>query len=109
MNKKNKQKLQFLIDSVAKFCDKCGTQYNMDDIKIIQESEVSSIIHFSCGKCKARNVATILRPVGVSSRMPVNTDLSVDEISIFALKPEVSVDAILDIYTLLEEKGKLKI
>jgi hypothetical protein len=102
-------KLKFFIESIAKFCDKCGTPYSTEDLRIIQESEVSSIIHFSCTNCKSRHIATFLRPVGVSSRMPINTDLTVEEIGVFTKKKEIPVDDILEIYTLLSENEKVTI
>lgn len=104
-----KDKLRFFIESIAKFCDKCGSPYSVDDLRIIQESEVSSIIHFSCRNCKSRHIATFLRPVGVSSRMPVNTDLSIDEISALTKGKEISMDDILEVYTLLEDSEKVSI
>ena len=102
--KDSKENLKFFIEAIAKFCDKCGTGYDVSDLQIIQETEFSSIIHFSCRNCKSRHIATFLKPIGVSSRMPINTDLNVDEIASFSSEREVNVDAILDVYTLLSRK-----
>ena len=49
LNKENlNDKKQFFIDTIAKFCDKCGHPYSKKDLEIIQDSDISSIIHFSC-------------------------------------------------------------
>jgi hypothetical protein len=104
-----KEKKQFFLDSVAKFCDKCGTAYNTDDVNIIQNSGVSVIIHFSCHSCKSRNIATYISPLGMSNRVPINADLSVDEIKKFAKKREVSLEDILEVYTQLKKNSKVKV
>ena len=98
-------KLNFYIDTVAKFCDRCGSPYSKQDLNIVSDSGVSAIIHFSCSKCKSRHIATFLKPIGVSSRTPINTDLNVDEISKFAGKRVVNSDDILELYKELKRKG----
>ncbi|MCA9376808.1 hypothetical protein H6763_03540 [Candidatus Nomurabacteria bacterium] len=96
-------KKQFFIDTIAKFCDKCGTEYSITDIHIVQESNFSSIIHFSCSNCKSNHIATFIRPMGMSSRVPVNSDLSVNEISRFAKFDKVTSDEVLQLYDELEK------
>lgn len=103
------EKKRFFLDNIAKFCDKCGNIYSLDDLQIVQESTISSIIHFSCPKCKANHIATYLRPMGISSRVPVNSDLTIEEISAFAKEKPVSSNDVLDIYNLLEKESKLEI
>ncbi len=97
----SKQK-QFFLEKVARFCDKCGTPYGIDDVEILQKNEYSTIIHFSCKNCKARHLATFIRPLGITSRMPVNTDLSVEEIARFANKPGISSNDVLDVHEFLK-------
>ena len=105
---KNNQK-QFFIDTIAKFCDKCGSAYSVDDLELIQETPISSIIHFSCSNCKASHIATFLKPMGVSNRTPVNTDLEVEEIKKFAKKEETSTEEILKLYLYLKENRKVRV
>ncbi len=100
---------QFFIDIIAKFCDKCGTPYSASDLEIIQDNNISSIIHFSCTNCKSNHIATFIKPMGVSNRMPINTDLDVDEIGKFASREETSLEEILDIYIYLKDKTKIVI
>lgn len=107
-NNRNEQK-QYFIDAIAKFCDKCGTAYLIDDLEIIQETPISSIIHFSCKNCKASHIATFLKPMGISNRTPINTDLSTDEIGKFSQQEETSTDEILDLYLYLKDADSVKV
>jgi hypothetical protein len=109
INKKKLDNLNFYIEAIAKFCDKCGAAYSVDNLKIIKENDFSSIIHFSCDNCKSRHIATFVKPLGMSSRMPVNSDLTVDEITKFSKGNEVVVDDILNVYTLLSKDPVIKI
>ena len=101
--------LNFFIEAIAKFCDKCGSPYTVDNLQIIKDNDFSSIIHFSCNNCKSRHIATFVKPMGVSSRMPVNSDLSVDEIAKFSKGSAIPVDDILTVYSLLSKDPVIKI
>ncbi|HBB64861.1 hypothetical protein A3K02_02600 [candidate division WS6 bacterium RIFOXYD1_FULL_33_8] len=103
------EKKQFFIDMIAKFCDKCGTPYTGSDLEIIQDTNLSSIIHFSCSNCKSNHIATFIKPMGISNRMPINTDLDVEEIGKFASRKETSVGEILDVYLYLKSKDSIVI
>ena len=108
LNRNNlSEKKQFFIDTIAKFCDKCGNRYNKNDLEIIQDNNISSIIHFSCPKCKSNHIATFFKPIGISNRMPINTDLDVNEIGRYAAMKKTSVDEILEIYLYLKEREKI--
>ncbi len=54
-------------------------------------------------------MATFLPPVGMSSRMPLNSDLGVAELSDFANTQVVPVDDVLDLYQLFTQKSAVKI
>ena len=108
MNNKKNQK-QYFIDTIAKFCDKCGNPYSIEDLEIIQETPISSIIHFACSNCKASHIATFVKPIGVSNRVPVNTDLKVEEIKKFASREETSTEEILDLYLYLKGSTRVKV
>ena len=96
---------KFFIENVARYCDKCGRAYEPDDVEILQESGISHIIHFGCPRCKARHLATFIKPLGITSRVPVNTDLSIDELAYFAGKRGVSSNDVLDVHELLKDDG----
>lgn len=99
-------KKSFFIDTIAKYCDKCGTAYTTSDVHIVQESNFSSIIHFSCSNCKSNQIATFIKPMGMSSRTQVNTDLEVNEISHFAQYEKISSDEVLDLFGYLEANNE---
>jgi hypothetical protein len=103
------ERKQFFIDSIAKFCNKCGTPYSLEDVNIIQENNVSSIIHFSCHNCKIKHVATFVAPLGISNRVEINTDLTLKEIKNFATREEVSLEEILSVYTFLKSKNSITV
>jgi hypothetical protein len=101
---------KFFIEKIAKFCDKCGEAYHLDDVQIIQENKSSTIIHFSCRNCKSSNIANIVSPMGFTTRIPVNSDLTLDELSKASSKETVSLDDILDVHMCFEENdGCIKI
>lgn len=108
-DKNDIEKKKFFINTIAKFCDKCGSPYSPSDLTIIQDSGSLSIIHFSCKNCKSKHIATFVKSMGVSSRTAVNTDLSENEIRKFASMGNTSTDEILDIYSYLKKNGEVKV
>lgn len=106
-NKRNKKR--FFIENIAKYCDKCGSEYIEDNIQIVQETNFSSIVHFSCDSCKSNHIATFVKPMGISSRMPVNTDLSIKEIAKFARFEKVSSNEVLELYDFLNNDDPVAI
>ncbi len=111
MTEKNieKQK-QFFIEKIAKFCDKCGASYHLDDVQVIQEKNSSTIIHFSCQNCKSNNIANLVSPMGFSTRIPINCDLSVKEFPKFASQDPISLDDVLEVHLCFEDsKGCIRI
>ncbi len=103
------EKKQFFLNTVARFCDKCGTEYALDDVNIIQNTGVSSIIHFSCHNCKSKHIATMVVPLGISNRVSINTDLDVKELKKFAEEKEITPQNILEVYTCLKDNPKVVI
>ncbi len=103
------QRKQFFIDSIARFCDKCGTPYTVDDINIVQNTGMSTIIHFSCHNCKSKHIATLVSPLGVTQRVPLNTDLEESEISRFLPQKGFSTQDVLDVYEELKKQKEIKV
>ena len=102
-NKSGTDEKRFFIENVARYCDKCGRAYEADDVEILQQTEYSVIIHFGCPRCKARHLATFIKPLGITSRVPVNTDLGIDELSRFAGKRSVSSNDVLDVHERMKD------
>lgn len=92
---------KFYIDKVARFCDKCGRPYEIDDVTVLQQNQFSAIIHFECKNCKARHLATFIQQMGLTSRMPINTDLNLEELPRFVKLGAVSSNEILDVHEML--------
>jgi len=88
---------------LAKFCDECGTQYAKEDIRIVQRDNNAILLHLSCKSCGKTHLATIVKPLGITNRMPINTDLQSSEIKKFAGKRSVSSDDVLDAYEWCKE------
>ncbi len=110
MDKSLRKQKRFFIDRIAKFCDKCGSAYHLSDIQVIQDKGPSAIIHFSCRNCKSSNVANFVSPMGFTTRIPINSDLTMDEFPRFASGETVSLDDVLEVYICFENgKGCVKI
>lgn len=103
------QRKQFFIESIAKFCDKCGTPYTVDDINIVQNTGMSTIIHFSCHNCKSKHIANFVSPLGMTQRTPINTDLDSSELDKFMSKNGIKSQEILDVYENLEDNDSIRI
>lgn len=109
INNTTEEKKNFFINTIAKFCDKCGSPYSPRDLVILQDSGSTSIIHFSCSNCKSKHIATFVKQMGLSSRMAINTDLSEKEISKFAKLNNTSAEEILEIYSYFKENKEVKV
>lgn len=96
---------QFFIDSVAKFCDKCSTAYTTDDVNILQNTNLATIIHFTCNKCKAEHIATFMKGLGISQKVPINTDLTAKEVQKFSEMGRISLQEVLNLYKFLKENS----
>jgi len=103
------QRKQFFIDSIARFCDKCGTPYTVDDLNIVQNTGMSTIIHFSCHNCKSKHIATLVSPLGITQRVPLNTDLEEMELQKFLPKRSFSNQDVLDVYEELKKQEVFKV
>lgn len=105
-NQKNKQ---HYLNSISKFCDKCGTAYTKNDVNVIKDTGSTAIIHLTCHNCKSKNIATVHSKTGSGTRMPINTDLKVNEINKFAKKSEISSQELLDLYVYMKENKEVSI
>lgn len=100
---------QYYLDFVAKFCSQCGAPYSVDDVSILHKNGVSAIIHFNCRVCKSRNVISTLNDSGMSGRVRFETDLEVTELSKFIHRRSLKLQDILDLYSGVKDKSKVKI
>lgn len=98
-----RSKKEYFLDNVSQYCDRCGTEYSLEDVHIVQETSSSTIIHFSCSNCLSNHIANFIPSIGTVSRMPINTDLTADEIIGFIKSRKVSTDDVLDVYDRLNK------
>ncbi len=66
----------FFIENISKFCDKCGTEYGVNDISIISETNSSAIIQAQCHKCKSNYMAHIVKPLQITKKIPIKLDIA---------------------------------
>ncbi len=109
-NSKKIKKRDLHLENVAKYCDKCGAPYDLENLQIVQESSSSIVMHFFCEVCKSENIASFFSPVGLTTKIPINCDLDINELKYFSSIEVVSLDDVLEVYTSLEKnKGSIVI
>lgn len=89
---------EFFLESIAKFCDRCGTPFTSDNINIVKRAPGQLLLHIKCNKCSASYLASFIRQIGVSSRTPFQTDLTIDELKLFTSFEAVSSNEVLDVH-----------
>lgn len=99
-----KEKDEILIqfqDLVSGFCDKCGNPYNKNNINVIQKQDNIYVLHLMCENCKSNVLTYVIKSVGMSNKVQIFTDLSVEEMKNIASSQPVKNDDLLDICELL--------
>jgi len=94
-----------LLNIAAKFCDRCGTAYETNDLEIIKNSKTNVLLMLKCHNCGAVHMVNIAVNKGVGTRFMLNTDLSSDEMKIIPIGQAVTSNEIIDIHEILESKG----
>ena len=89
-------------DQMSSFCDKCGKAYKKKNINVIQKQDNAIVFHLACDYCQTNNFFYIIKPLGISNRMQINTDLNADEIKVFTAYPSISTNEIIDVYEAIE-------
>lgn len=87
---------KFFLDNVSKYCDKCGTEYNVDDISIVSESISLVIIQAQCHNCKALYMAQINKPLQMAKKIPLRLDIPAADIKKYFDKGQISTDELLE-------------
>lgn len=87
----------FFIENISKFCDKCGTEYSINDIGIISETTSSVIIQAQCHKCKASYMAHIVKPLQMTKKVPIKLDISPMLIKKYYDMGPISADEVLSL------------
>ena len=102
-NNNDTNQKRYFVDTIAKFCNRCGAPYSLNDFNIIKSTKTSTIIHFTCSKCKAEHIANISKR-GDLQRVPMLTDLhSFNEVSKFVKMKRIPLNEVLDLYNSFKE------
>jgi len=99
----SRAKKEFFIEAISKYCDRCGTPYSIDNVRIVQDSDKNSttIIHFFCDNCLSNHIASFIKPLGLVNRVPIKSDLGSDELIKFIKQGSISADDVLSVYDYL--------
>ncbi len=93
-------------DLVSGYCDKCGRPYNKKYINVIQKQDNVYVLHLMCEHCKANMLTYVIKSIGLSNKVQIYTDLSVDEMKNIAMSQPVKADDLLDICEIFEKDMK---
>ena len=80
-----------------------GYEITTDDVNILQNTNLATIIHFTCNNCKTEHIATFMKGMGISQKVPMNTDLTAKEVNKFSQMGKISLQEVLNLYKYLKE------
>ena len=93
-------------DLVSGYCDKCGKPYNKRNINIIQKQDNVYVLHLMCDSCKSNVLTYVIKSIGMSNKVQIYTDLTVDEMKNISQSQAVQTDDLLDVCELFSEQMK---
>ena len=93
-------------DLVSGYCDKCGKPYNKKNINIIQKQDNVYVLHLMCDSCKSNVLTYVIKSIGMSNKVQIYTDLTVDEMKNISQSQAVQTDDLLDVCELFSEQMK---
>lgn len=86
------------------YCPVCDTSYNPMEARVIDERDGRHLMHIRCKKCAHSILALVLTSgMGVSS-MGLLTDLTFDDVVQFREAKAITVDDVITLHHLLEQK-----
>lgn len=89
---------QALLDIAARFCDRCGTKYNVTDVEIVRDLGGSLLLMLNCHNCGATHMVNFIASKGVGSRLVIHTDLFPDEVREVPIGNGVESNELLDLH-----------
>ena len=93
-------------DLVSGYCDKCGKSYNKKNVNVIQKQDNVYVLHLMCESCKSNMLTYVIKSIGMSNKVQISTDLTVDEMKNIASATPIKVDDLLDICEVFEKDIK---
>lgn len=87
-------------------CPICNATYDTQRVHIIEESDNGLLSYFTCQKCHAAFLASVVETSFGHVATGLLTDLRVNEVADAAKRPPITHDDVLDVHVALE-KGNL--
>ena len=89
---------------LIKHCPVCQREYQRTLVQILSENEFGLLTHVTCAHCGAHLLTRLATmPQGLVGNS-ILTDLQADEVMSFIAHDEISIDDVLRIHQLLENK-----
>jgi len=85
-------------------CPICFSPYSPLDIELIEDSEKAHLLHLSCHKCGSQILALITNNMSQVFSQGLVTELTSNEVRKFKDSPAVSLDDVIDLHFLLNNK-----
>jgi hypothetical protein len=92
---------------ISSYCPVCNSRYNPIEAKILEEKDDVHLIHIRCRHCQVAILALVMvNSMGVSS-VGLVTDLASDEVVKFKNVAPITVDDVIEIHQVLNDKKVL--
>lgn len=89
-------------------CYKCGQPLNDGTFALLNNSvPLVTIGHVVCAKCNSQNIVTLT--MGGNSAVPMESDLTSEEIGIYAEMKEISYSELINLHQALKKESVCKL
>lgn len=99
----------FFLDSIAKFCDRCGSPFGAENIDVVKRTPGQILLHIKCSECGSSHLASFIQQLGISSRTPFRTDLTLNELKHFSSQDALDSNTVLDVYEFVNSQKDLAV
>lgn len=86
---------------LMKQCPLCQTDYNFDNIYLIEEEDNAHLVHITCTVCKGKMLAILMMSSFGMSSVGMITDLDNTDVERLYKEEPMSADDVLELYQLL--------
>ena len=95
----SKHLIKQLISKVK--CYKCGEQYDIDNVEILECKDDTWFLNVYCNSCQRQSF--IIAIIKTNKELEINTDLTEGEYGKFANAGPVNTDYLLDLHSFLND------
>jgi len=109
-NSDNQDLLRNILTVAPKHCDNCGSKYDESDFRIMKVAQTSVVLHLRCRSCNNVYMLNIMNPINGmvgAQRIPLNIDLSDEELDKYAGRSSVTADDALDVFNKIHTNGDI--